>query len=105
MRQGWLMAAVRGVSTLATAQQAKVINAELHTESASVGLAAIVNHLEQTNTPLWLGYEVAAVSGHRFSVCSGDAQSATEDGCCGVYELESSDHRFQSNDADQAAET
>ncbi|HZP07163.1 MAG TPA: HEAT repeat domain-containing protein [Terracidiphilus sp.] len=105
MKRAWFVAAVLGVSTLAMAQQTKVINAELHTESASAGLAAAVNHFEQANAPLWLGYEIAAIPGHRFSVCSGDMQSTAEDGCCGVYQLESSDHGFRSNDTDEAPQT
>ena len=102
MRQVWIVAATLAMSTLAVAQQAKVINAQLHSESASAGLAATVSRLEHGSGPLWLGYQVAATPGHRFSMCSGENQSANEDGCCGVYRLEDSDRGFQSNDNNDA---
>ena len=105
MRQDWFVAAVLCASTLAVAQQPKVVNAQMHTESASAGLSATVNRMQHTNGPLWLGYAVAAVPGSRFSVCSGGSQSADEDGCCGVYRLEDSDNTFQSSDSDQASQT
>lgn len=35
-------------------------------------------------------------------MCSGENQSANEDGCCGVYRLEDSDRGFQSNDNNDA---
>ncbi|HEY2468634.1 MAG TPA: HEAT repeat domain-containing protein [Terracidiphilus sp.] len=105
MRQDWFVAAILGVSTLATAQQPKVVNAQFHTESASAGLPGAVARLQHTTGPLWLGYEVAAVPGTHFSVCSGGSQSTEDDGCCGVYRLEDSDNTFQSGDRDQTAQT
>jgi hypothetical protein len=105
MRQDWLLAALLGVSTLAMAQQPKVVNAQMHTESAGAGLSATVNRLQQTSGPLWLGYAVTAIPGSRFSACSGDSQRAEDDGCCGVYRLEGSDNSFQSSDSHQASPT
>ncbi len=105
MRQDWFVAAVLFASTLAMAQQPKVVNAQMHSESASAGLAATVNQMQHTSGPLWLGYAVAAVPGSRFSVCSGGSQSAEEDGCCGVYRLEDSDNTFQSSDSQQVSPT
>jgi HEAT repeat protein len=58
----------------------------------------------QARGPLWLGYQVAAIAGSRFSVCSGDTQSSMDDGCCGVYRLEGSDSSLQSS-GDQAVQT
>lgn len=105
MRQDWLMAAVLGVSMLAMAQQPpKVINAQFHTEPAGAGLSATVGRFQHSTGPLWLGYEVAAVPRTRFSVCSDDAGSPTDDGCCGVYRLENSDNSFRTADGDQAAQ-
>ena len=71
MRRDWFIAAILSVSMLAMAQQQpKVINAQFHTESAGAGLSATVNTLQHSNGPLWLGYEVAAVPGSHFSMCS-----------------------------------
>jgi HEAT repeats len=103
MRHNWFAAGVLGASTLAIAQQApKVINAQLHTEPAGSRLSATVDRFQRSGGPLWLGYEVDAVSGSHFSVCSGDTQSSVEDGCCGVYRLEDSDNSFRSSGSDQA---
>ncbi len=77
MRQDWFIAAVLSVSMLAVAQQQpKVINAQFHTESAGAGLSATVAPLQHSNGPLWLGYEVAAVPGSHFSMCSDDTDSS-----------------------------
>lgn len=106
MRRHWIVgAALLGLSTLAMAQQPNVINAQFHTESASTGLAATITRLQQTNVPLWVGYEMAAIPEHRFSVCSGDGRSTPDGVCCGVYQLENSDHSFQTNDVDQGPQT
>ncbi|HEY1578379.1 MAG TPA: HEAT repeat domain-containing protein [Terracidiphilus sp.] len=101
MRRDWLLAAVLGVSTLAMAQQPKVVNAQLHTESAGAGLSAAATRLQHSNGPLWFGYEVPTTPGSRFSVCSGGSHSSDDNGCCGVYRLEESDNTFQSGDGDQ----
>src|SRR5690242_15176071 len=105
MRQCWFVAAVFAVSTLAAAQQPKVVNAQFHTESASAGLAAAATRLQHASGASWFGYEVAAVPGSHFSVCSGGSQTAGDDSCCGVYRLEDSDNTFQSGDRDQAVQT
>ena len=105
MRQDWFVAAILGVSALVMAQQPKVVNAQFHTESASAGLSATINRLQQTSGQLWLGYEVAAVPGSHFAECSGGTRSGADDGCCGVYRLEDSDNTFRSSDSDQAAQT
>ena len=107
MRQDWLVAAVLGVSMLAMAQQQtpKVINAQFHIEPAGAGLSATVNRFQHSNGPLWLGYEVAAVPGSHFSMCSGDSKSSVDNGCCGVYQLEGSNNNFRSSDGDRGTET
>jgi HEAT repeat protein len=105
MKQDWFMVAVLGVSMLAMAQQTpKVINAQFHTEPAGAGLSATVDRFQHSNGPLWLGYEVAALRGSHFSVCSGGTESSGDDGCCGVYRLEDSDNTSRSSDNDSAAQ-
>lgn len=105
MRQRWFVAAVLGASTVAMAQQPKVNNAQFHIESASAGLVATVSRIQHSTGPLWLGYEVAAVPRSHFSVCSGNTQSASDDGCCGVYRLENSDNTYQSDNNEHAPQT
>jgi HEAT repeats len=103
MRHNWFATVVLGLSTLAIAQQTpKVVNAQLHTEPASGGLSVTVGRFQHSGGPLWLGYEVDAVQGSHFSVCS-DNTSSVEDECCGVYRLENSDNSFHSSGSDQAA--
>lgn len=101
MKANWLVVALLGVSAFATAQQPKVLNAQLHTQSAGAGLAATVTRLEHADGPLWLGYEVATLPGSRFSVCSSDSGSSDDDGCCGVYRLEGSDNNYRSGESDR----
>jgi HEAT repeats len=105
MKQDWFVAAILGMSTLAMAQQPKVVNAQFQTESAGAGLSGKVSQLEHTAGPRWLGYEVPTVPGTHFSVCSGGSESTAQDTCCGVYRLEDSDNTFRSGDHDRAAET
>lgn len=105
MKQHWLMATVLGVSSLAVAQQPKVINAQLHTESAGAGFSATAGRLQHQNGPLWFGYDVPTTPGSRFSVCSGGSHTADGDGCCGVYRLEESDNNWQSGDRDEKVQT
>jgi len=106
MRQDWFLAALLGVSMLAMAQQQpKVVNAQFNTEPAGAGLSTTVDRFQHSNGPLWLGYQVAAVAGSHFSMCSGDTESSMDDGCCGVYRLEDSNNNFRSSNADQTRET
>ena len=107
MKQDWFVAALLGVSMLAGSQQQtpKVINAQFHTESAGTGLSVAVDRFQHSNGPLWLGYEVPSTPRSHFSVCSGDAQSPVDDGCCGVYRLENSDNTFRSSEGDQVPQT
>jgi hypothetical protein len=104
MRQDWLVAAVFGVSMLALAQQPpKVVNAQFHTEPAGAGLSATVGRFQHAGGPLWLGYEVAAVPGSHFSVCSGDSDGSMDDGCCGVYRLEDENDSFRRSGDDPSS--
>jgi HEAT repeat protein len=105
MTQRWFAAAVLGVSALAMAQQPKVDNAQVHTESASAGLPGTVSRLQHASGVQWLGYEVAAVPRTHFSACSGGTRSSEDDGCCGVYRLEDSENSFQSDDSKLTPQT
>ena len=67
MRQDWFVAAVLGVSLMAMGQTTpKVVNAQFHTEPAGAGLSATVDRFQHSGGPLWLGYEVAAVTAIAF---------------------------------------
>jgi HEAT repeat protein len=103
MRPIWSVA-ILGSSILAAAQQPKVINAQLHTQSANAGLSAAVEQVKHSNGPLWLGYAVQAVPGSHFSMCSGD-DSSNADGCCGVYRLEAENNNYRSSDGDHGTES
>jgi HEAT repeat protein len=106
MKQDWFMAAVLGVSMLAMAQQPpKVVNAQFHIEPAGAGLSATVDRFQHSTGPLWLGYEVAAVPGSHFSLCSGDSESSMDNGCCGVYRLEDSNNNFRSSEGDRTTQS
>jgi HEAT repeat protein len=106
MRQDWFAIAVLGVSVLAIGQQTpKVVNTQFHSESAGSGLSATVDRFQHSTRPVWLGYEVQAISQSHFSVCSGGTGSSNDDGCCGVYRLEESNNTFRSSDDHQATVT
>jgi hypothetical protein len=106
MKPNLFAALLLGASLLAVAeQQPKVVNSQFHSEPVGPGLSATVDRFQHANGPLWLGYEVPALAGSHFSVCSGDTQSSMDDGCCGEYRLEDSDHSFRSSDGNPQVET
>ncbi len=92
-----------GVSLVALAQQPKVVNSQFNTEPAASGLSATVDRFRHQTGPLWLGYQVPALPGTHFSVCTSDTQPSGDDGCCGEYRLEDSDSTWRNNDADSGA--
>lgn len=102
MRRIWLVA-ILASSLIAAAQQPKVINAQLHTQSAGAGLSAVVEQLKHSRGPEWLGYAVPAVPGSRFSMCSSE-ESMKDDSCCGVYRLEAENNNYRSSDGDHRTE-
>ena len=107
MRQNWFIAATLSLPMLALAQQQpKIINAQLQ---HSVGHRWTLRNSEHTAafkwSGSWLGYAVAALPGSHFSMCSGNADSSADNGCCGVYRLEDSNHNFQSPDSDHTPQT
>ena len=103
MRRIWMVVAIIGMSIFASAQQPKVVNAQLHTESVGAGLPAAVEQLKHSSGPMWLGYAVAAVPGSHFSMCSSE-ESMKEDGCCGVYRLEAENHNYRSSAGDHGTD-
>ncbi|WP_109489468.1 HEAT repeat domain-containing protein [Occallatibacter savannae] len=104
MRRIWLFAAVFGFSALGVAQQPKVVNAQLHSETASAGLATAVDQLKHSQETQWLGYSVPAVPGSHFSTWWSE-DSRKQDGCCGVYRLEAENDSYRSSDGDHGTET
>src|SRR6185437_323128 len=102
MRRIWFVA-IFASSLIAAAQQPKVINAQLHAQSAGAGLSAIVDQLKHSSGPQWLGYAVPAVPGSRFSMCSSE-ESMKDDSCCGVYRLEAENNNYRSSDGDHGTE-
>jgi hypothetical protein len=91
-----------GVSVLAFAQQPKVVNSQFHSEPVGPGLSATVDRFQHSSGPLWLGYEVPALSRTHFSVCSDDTPSSNlDDSCCGEYQLEDSDTNFRTSVGNQ----
>ena len=104
MRRICFFASILAMSLLAAAQQPKVINAQLHTQAASAGLSAAVDQLKHSTGPAWMGYVVPATPGSRFSMCSNE-DSMKQDGCCGVYRLESENNNYRSSDGDHGTET
>lgn len=106
MRHSLVVTAVFAMSMLAMAQQPepKVANAQFHTEAVGATLSATIEKYEHSKGPLWLGYEVAATPGSRFSNCMGDAGNSHDAGCCGVYQLEESNNNFRSSDGDHGTE-
>jgi hypothetical protein len=106
MKQNLFAALLLGASVFAVAQQEPmVVNSQFHSEPVGAGLSATVDRFQHAIGPIWLGYEVPAVPGSHFSVCSGDTQSSMDDGCCGEYRLEDSDRGFRSSDDDTRVES
>jgi hypothetical protein len=93
------LALMLSASAIAAAQQPKVVNAQFNTEPAGSGLSATVARLQRSGQPLWLGYEVPALSRMNFFSCSdSEGASTSEDGCCGEYQLESARDGMSSSD-------
>lgn len=88
---------ILAASTVAiSAQQPQVSNTQFHTEPAGTGLSATVDRFRQSNQPVWIGYSVPALPGIHLSSCgSWNNSSATDDGCCGEYQLEGSQHDIE----------
>ena len=107
MRQSLIVTAVFGMSMLAMAQQPtpKVANAQFHSEPVGASLSTTIENYKHSKGPLWLGYAVAPVPGSRFSSCSDDSGSSSDESCCGVYQLEETNHDFRSSDSDHHSET
>jgi len=75
----------------ATDQPPRIAETQLHTEPASTGLSATVSRFRQSGQQLWIGYAIPALPSRHSSSCSAsDITSASDDGCCGEFQLERS---------------
>jgi HEAT repeat protein len=93
------LAFMLSASAIAAAQQPKVVNTQFNTEPAGSGLSATVARLQRSGQPLWVGYEVPALSRTNFSSCSdSESGSLSEDGCCSEYQLESTRDGMSTSD-------
>ncbi len=87
-----ILALILAVSALGiSAQQPKTINTQLQVGPVGSGLSATVARFQQSNGPLWVGYQVQALPRTHLSACSSwTGPSQVEDGCCNEYRLEDS---------------
>ncbi len=75
------------------AQQPKVSNTRFSVETTGGNLTASVDRFRHSSEQLWLGYEVPALPQSHLSSCSNWSDSSqVDDGCCGEYQLEDSNH-------------
>jgi hypothetical protein len=94
-----LAASTLGIS----AQQPKTANTQFHIEPAGAGLSAAVARFQQSNGPLWLGYQTQALPRTHLSACSSwTGSSQVEDGCCNEYRLEDSGDSLNTSDQKDA---
>jgi hypothetical protein len=71
------------------AQEPKVKAADFNSEPVVSNFAATIDRVGHSKDQLWVGYEVSAVPGIRWSTCSDwSGSSHDDDGCCGEYQLE-----------------
>jgi hypothetical protein len=74
--------------TNANADQSQFVNAKVETQDASQGLESAVQRIAaQSEQPIWLGYEVAAVEGKHSSSCC-DYRRNDNTAYCGICDLE-----------------
>lgn len=90
MKPIWGIFVLLGASALCSiAQQPKINNAQVTTETVGSRLSDTVNRFRQEKTARWLGYQISVLPKAHSSSCSGWQGSG--DGCCGEYSLESGD--------------
>jgi HEAT repeat protein len=84
-------------------QQPKTINTQMHSTPFAGGLSATVERFQQSNGPLWVGYQVEALPRTHLSACSSwTGSSQVDDGCCHAYRLEESGDNLNATDAADA---
>ena len=92
MNKHLAIALALSVSAVAfSAQQPRVSDTQFSTEPVGAGLSATVTRFQHSSQQLWIGYEVPSLPRHNSSSCS-DSNGSSDDGCCGEYRLEGSDH-------------
>ncbi|WP_035358908.1 HEAT repeat domain-containing protein [Edaphobacter aggregans] len=92
MNKHLLVALALSASAIAySAQQPRVSETQFSTEPAGAGLSATVTRFQHSTEQLWIGYEVPSLPRHHSSSCS-DSNGSSDDGCCGEYRLEDSEH-------------
>ncbi len=102
MNKHLAIALALSVSAVAfSAQQPKVSETQFNTEPAGAGLSATVTRFQHSTQQLWIGYEVPSLPRHNSSSCP-DSNGSNDDGCCGEYRLEGSEHGV--NTASQSTE-
>jgi HEAT repeat protein len=85
------------------AQQPKAVNTQFHAGPVGSGLSATVARFQQSNGPLWVGYQVQALPRTHLSACSSwTGSSQMEDGCCNEYRLEESTDNLNTSDQKDA---
>jgi len=86
------------------AQQPKVSNTQFSVEAIGGNLTATVDRFRRSSEQLWLGYEVPALPQSHLSSCSNWSDSSqVDDGCCGEYQLEDSNHFGMNRDGHEPA--
>ncbi len=94
-----LAASALGIS----AQQPKTINTQIQVGPVGPGLSATVARFQQSNGPLWVGYQVQALPRTHLSACSSwNGSSQVEDGCCNEYRLEDSTDNLNTSEQKDA---
>jgi hypothetical protein len=86
----WLSAVVAlGIGiAIANADQSQFVNAKIETQDAAQGLEPAVQRIAaQSEQPVWLAYEVAAVGGKHSSSCC-DYRRNENSAYCGICDLE-----------------
>jgi len=98
------LALILAVSALGiSAQQPKTVNTQLQVGPVGPGLSATVARFQQSNGPLWVGYQVQALPRTHLSACSSwTGSSHVEDGCCNEYRLEDSSDNLNTSDQKDA---
>ena len=99
-----LLALIVATSALGiSAQQPKTVNTQFHLGPVGPGLSATVARFQQSNGPLWVGYQVQALPRTHLSACSSwTGSSQVEDGCCNEYRLEDSSDNLNTSDEKDA---
>jgi HEAT repeat protein len=99
-----IIALVLAVSALGiSAQQPKTVNTQFHIGPVGPGLTATVARFQQSNNPLWVGYQVQGLPRTHLSACSSwTGPSQVEDGCCNEYRLEDATDNLNTSDQKDA---